>query len=209
MPRPFLFAALLVPSLLHLAHAAPSTPAKAAPPALAVTPPLSGWNYALEDDELEAAWTWQAPLKASGNFETRVGMHLTDAGKGDHLLLRVEGDGKALKLSFWRVAGGKVERWGEPTVTVDSAAGGVLGVQQSGESVRALWNGRAVLSAWYRGGEGRIGVASRGNLAPIKGQLQPLAPVVFRDDFMTASGRTRPKLRPAGTASPAHGAPRA
>lgn len=100
-------------------------------------PQLANWNFKLDEDELESAWTWTAPLEARGAFETRIAFHFIDAK--NYLLLRVTGEKTAsraasasnnaasnnaaagrVSLRFWRVVNGRIEKLGDPEATIDA-----------------------------------------------------------------------------------------
>ncbi|MDQ3815653.1 MAG: PDZ domain-containing protein [Armatimonadota bacterium] len=154
-------------------------------------PPVAGWNYQiLDDEELEPAWSWTARLDATGPFETRVAFHYKDAR--NYLLLRVTGDANAMTLRFWRVVDGRVEQWGEPETRV-SGPHGQLTIQRSSWRVRALWNGRAVVTAFSHLVGARFGTATRGATQLTAARMQPLEPVLQKDDFMRAQGPDDPE----------------
>ena len=154
-------------------------------------PALAGWNYRLEEDDLEAAWSWTARLEANGPFETRIAFHYKDPR--NYLLLRAAGDGRAATLGFWRVVNGRVEKLGEPEAAVP-AGRGQLTVQRSSWRVRALWNGRALVTAFSNLSGARLGTATRGAAALTAARLQPLEPVLRQDDFMRAQGPNDPEM---------------
>ncbi len=157
-----------------------------APQAVAM-PALVDWNYAFADDDLEETWSWAARLEAgnAGPFEARVAFHY--AGAQEHLLLRVHNDGKATAFSFWRVAGARVTPLGEPQVNLAGVRDGQLTIQRSAWRMRALWNGRVILSAFGPFAGGKIGTAALGAKF-YEPRLQPTEPVIKQDDFMTAQG---------------------
>ncbi|HEX8234960.1 MAG TPA: hypothetical protein VF600_03305 [Abditibacteriaceae bacterium] len=200
-----------VPS--HAAPAKESAPAKAHTPAKApaqtATPlrksapvaitgevvpavwPLS--NFSFDEDELEAAWTWTAHLDTGKGFETRIAFQVQDAR--NYLMLRLTGNGKHISGRFWRVANGKVEKLGEPDTTVALASpGGQLTLQRSAWRIRALWNGRVLVTAASDSSGGRFAVATRqAKLGATR--MQPVGePPFLRDDFMRAQGPDDPEV---------------
>ncbi|MBV9468062.1 MAG: hypothetical protein JOZ57_02315, partial [Abitibacteriaceae bacterium] len=146
---------------------------------------LPGWNYALESDALEKAWSWKTNLDTSGPFETRVAFHYKNPQ--DYIVLRVKGDAARAEVGFWRVANGKAERLGEPVATI-GAPHGQLTVQRSAWRVRALWNGKAIVTAFSDVAGERFGVATHGAAKLSTVRMQPVEAPVFSDDFMRAQG---------------------
>lgn len=171
----------------------------------------------MDEDELESAWTWTAQLNAAGSgFETRIVFHFKDAK--NYLMLRAGGTpvvagssavgakAQRLTLGFWRVANGHLERLGDPQATISvpaarSGAGGKtqplagqLSIQRSAWRVRALWNGRAIVTAYNDFAGGRFGVATRGAAKLAAARMQPVGePPFLRDDFMRAEGPDAPE----------------
>jgi hypothetical protein len=169
-------------------HAAPSTSKATKPVATQrASLALAGWDYAFDSDELENSWSWTTQIAPSAEaWEVRVPFHYRDAQ--NYALLQLKGAGKDISLAYWLVASGKATVWGEAPTTLYGANGsGQLTIQRSPWQVRALWNGRAVLSAYGPQDDGEIGVAARG--AKVSGErLQPTEPVATQDDFMRAEG---------------------
>ncbi|HEY0076551.1 MAG TPA: hypothetical protein VGB77_20850 [Abditibacteriaceae bacterium] len=148
---------------------------------------LTGWEYEFDGDELEDSWSWTAQIAPSATtWEARVPFHYRNAQ--NYALLQLKGAGKDLSLAFWLVANGKTMTWGETPTTLSGAnQAGQLTIQRSAWQVRALWNGRTVLSAFGPPSGGEIGIATRG--AKVSGErLQPTEPVAAQDDFMRAEG---------------------
>jgi hypothetical protein len=182
---PLFAAAFTAPLAVQAAPA--KAPVKSSPVKIAL-PSLAGWNYSFDEDELESAWTWTSAINATGPFETRVVLHRKDAK--NYLMLRVVGNGKTATLRFWRVVDGQLEKLGEPDATIPASPklNGQLAIQRSSSRVRALWNGRVVVSAWSGWAEGEFGSATRGAVKLSESRMQPTAEVVFSDDFMRAQG---------------------
>lgn len=174
----------------------PSLFAAATKPVAAQTPTnsalsLAGWQYEFDGDELEKTWSWTTEINPAANggaWEVRVPFHYQNAQ--NYVFLQITGAGKDLKAAFWRVANGKVAPWGEAPITLAGAnQKGQLSLQRSAWQVRALWNGRAILSAFGPQSGGEIGLATHG--AKTSGErLQPTEPVNAQDDFMRADGPT-------------------
>jgi hypothetical protein len=153
--------------------------------------PLSSFNF--DEDELEAAWTWTARMDTSNHFETRIAFQVQDAR--NYLMLRLWGNRKQMTARFWRVLNGKVENFGEPDATVGlPSPGGQLTLQRSAWRIRALWNGRVLVTAASNGGGGRFAVATR-QAKLTTARMQPVGePPFLRDDFMRAQGPDDPEV---------------
>ncbi|MDF2441560.1 MAG: hypothetical protein JWN98_2544, partial [Abditibacteriota bacterium] len=198
------FSILVLPALVAPSLAAPSVAAPTAKPTLkasrtapgvTTTPLLTGWSYVsseLDEEDLASSWTWTAPLEAtaansSDGFEARVSVGARNAGNS--WLLRVVGRDQSATVRFWRVVNGRVEKFGEPEATLPLAGGklsGQLTLQRASGRVRALWNGRVMVTAWGNVPVGPFGLAAR-RAKWGKERLNPTANVVFSDDFMRAS----------------------
>jgi hypothetical protein len=192
---------------LHAAATKASTPPKfAAPPkapahktvsAAATTEAVPAlWpfsTFTVDEDELEAAWSWTARLNIAGPFETRVAFQVQDAR--NYLMLRLSGNGRQMTGQFWRVVNGKIEKLGEPAAGVAlTAPAGQLTLQRSAWRIRALWNGRVLVGAASEGGGARFAVAER-TAKFVNARMQPVGePPFMRDDFMRAQGPDDPEV---------------
>lgn len=175
----------------HKAPAHQKVPLSAATEATPALWPFANFN--VDEDELEAAWTWTARLNITAPFETRVAFQVQDAR--NYLMLRLMGNGKQMTGRFWRVVNGKVEKLGEPDSTVAlPSPSGQLTLQRSAWRIRALWNGRVLVGAASEGGGGRFAVATRGAKFA-DARMQPVGePPFLRDDFMRAQGPDDPEV---------------
>ena len=168
------------------AQALPAKPVVAAKPAPAAKPvvarpvaavPLSGWNYQMADEPLEARWSFRARQLSTKSGEARAVFGWKDAR--NFALLRVT----PTQIELWNVSEGSARKLGQ------SANGpGELGLQIQGERARVLRAGALQIEANLKPfGEG-FGVATQGGYRWDASDVQPTEPVVFRDDFMRAQG---------------------
>jgi len=174
----------LSPQALAAPAKTPAKPAKTVAPAL---PSLAGWNFTLDDDELEKSWTWTSRLQAAGDGESRIVFDWRN--DKNYLMLRVLKTRDGATMRFWRVIDGVIEKLGDPDAALPSGEG-KLTLQRSAWRARVLWNGRALVTATAQnpGDDLRFGVASRGKIEFASRRMQPTEAVTFRDDFMRASG---------------------
>jgi hypothetical protein len=150
-------------------------------------------SFSFDEDELESAWAWTARMDISNAFETRIAFQVQDAR--NYLMLRLTGNGKQITGRFWRVANGKVEKLGEPdTTTTLTSNSGQLTLQRSAWRIRALWNGRVLVTAASDSSGGRFAVVAR-HAKLTTARMQPVGePPFLRDDFMRAQGPDDPEV---------------
>lgn len=146
---------------------------------------LAGWKYGFAEDELEVRWSWRGRLAAKGNGEARVVFGWHDAR--NFALLHLTRTPQGFFAELLQVENNA--QFASALVPLNGIQG-ELTVQTVGARARVLWNGTLVAQmnlrpALARAGN-KFGTAARGAVALQGDDVQPTAPVVFRDDFMRA-----------------------
>ena len=159
------------------AKSAVKTPAKPAIKTSAASLDLTGWNYQMADDALEARWSWRATLKSAATGEARAIFGWKDAR--NFALLRVTPG----QLELWSVTDGIARKLGQ------SAGGaGQVTLQMVGARARVLRGDSIAIAAQIKLPGAGFGTATQGSFSWDAGDVQPTEDAVFRDDFMRAQG---------------------
>lgn len=150
-----------------------------------VAAPTPDFNFA--EDALESSWSWRAPLKPTATFSARIALGYNSPTDFDYL--QIKGDAKTAQFQLFRVYKGKTDALGKP---VSANGAGELALQQENKQLRVLWNGAILSEIQNARVGGQFGVLANG-IKIETGDVQPTAPVIFRDDFMRADGPDVPE----------------
>ncbi|RYX85178.1 PDZ domain-containing protein [bacterium] len=146
-------------------------------------------NFVYNDDPLEKRWSYRVPLN---NTSTGGATWLFGRDERNGLLLKLQSSsGGGFKGLLSRVEAGKPTELG--TFSAPSLKG-ELGLIRAGTRLDVLWNGERSLSVQTPLVGERFGVRRIGGWKVEEGQMQPTEQVVFRDDFMRASGPDSPEV---------------
>ena len=131
----------------------------------------------MADDALENRWSFRARSVVAKSGEARAVFGWKDAR--NFALLRVT----PAQIELWNVENGVARKLGQ------SARGaGEIGLQVQDQNVRVLLNNASVIEAKLKLAGQQFGTATQGGFGWDAGDVQPTAPVIFRDDFMRAQG---------------------
>ena len=148
--------------------------------------PLPAFQFA--EDNLESRWSYRTGLDTSkaGSASWLLGR---DASNGVVLQLRPEGT--LVRGTLRRVQKGQ----SAPLATFTLARGqGEFGMVRVGRSLRVTWNGARVAVTETDLGGNAFGTRVGGVWKLADEQMQPTEAVVFRDDFMRATGPDSPEV---------------
>ena len=170
-------ALLVAPTL----HAAPAKAKSKAAPAVAAVPSLQldNWKYEMADEPLESRWSWRATIKSQGDGAGRVVFGWKDAR--NFAVLQV---GSAA-TELWQVKDGAPRR---VALGASVAPNQSVTLQVEGKRARVLCDNAIIMQTDVELPGTGFGDATQGVLNWEAGDVQPTAPVVFRDDFMRAEG---------------------
>ncbi|BCM91034.1 hypothetical protein IAD21_02898 [Abditibacteriota bacterium] len=151
--------------------------------------PIKQPSFRFASDKLEARWSYRTSLDTSksGNATWLLG----DPSAQNCVLLDLESNKNLVVALLVRVQNGKrtpLKTFGFPKQK------GELGLIRVGRELSVLWNGNGLGQAQIDLGGNKLGVRTSGSWQVEEPQIQPTEAVVFRDDFMRASGPDSPEV---------------